>query len=282
MKCPSCGENTPDAWEQLRGGVGKSFRAELATDIAPSDEGEVSKLWGWLTLDYMWCANTECVQLVVRAHDTRTEIRPMGGTHVPEQVTETWVVYPRRRSRHVDSLVPDGLRRDFDEAVAVLDESHRMSAVLARSILADLLETYASLTDFKLSTRVDKFIADEHRPFDVRQDLHYLREIANLSAHTKTNDQFERIEITRDEAEWTLTIIERLFDYFIVAPAKSEALRKGIDAKLQAAGRTPIRPLTPEQDDPWREVGRKQQTEQTPKGLTVPVRTHGEIFDNLK
>jgi hypothetical protein len=63
------------------------------------------------------------------------------------------------------------------------------------------------------------------------------------STHTQTDDQAEIINVTREEAEWTLDVVDRLFDYFIVAPAKDKALHETWDEKLKATGRKPIPPL---------------------------------------
>ena len=125
-----------------------------------------------------------------------------------------------------------------------------MSAVLARRILADLLGRYAELQQFSLTTRIDNFIADTTRPRDLRENLHYLREIADFSAHTQTDDQLMPLDIDRDEAEWTLDIVERLFDYFIVAPDRDRKLRTGMDEKIEKAIRRPIKPLAPDAELP--------------------------------
>jgi hypothetical protein len=257
MKCPTCGENTPDAWRQLI--------VELSVPDAPATPTIVRLTLGMaaayeleapghpyphrIHFDRMSCAAKGCGQLVVRGHDTYT-IHEQGG--LPTSTTDTWIIHPRHHSRPLDPLVPEAspaLAGDYAEAVAVLDMSHRMSAVLARSILADLLEAYAKLDDFRLVDRVDKFIENTAHPYDVRDQLHYLREIADLSAHTKkdqSSDQLQRIEITREEADWTLSIVERLFDYFIVSPGKADRLKKGIDEKLEKAGRKKIDPLPPD------------------------------------
>ena len=77
----------------------------------------------------------------------------------------------------------------------------------------------------------------------VRENLHHLREIADFSAHTQTDEQQERLEVEPEEAEFTLNVVERRIDYFIVAPEKDRKLREGMDAKIEKAGRGPIKPL---------------------------------------
>jgi hypothetical protein len=48
------------------------------------------------------------------------------------------------------------------------------------------------------------------------------------------------INVTREEAEWTLKIVADLFDYFVVAPEKDKRLRAAVDKKIKDAGRKPI------------------------------------------
>jgi hypothetical protein len=68
-----------------------------------------------------------------------------------------------------------------------------------------------------------------------------------LGAHTSTGDQGEVIQIEREEAEWTLELVERLFEDLIVSPAVDKKMRDGIDEKIKIAGRKAVKPLP---DDP--------------------------------
>jgi hypothetical protein len=242
MKCPVCNENTPDDW--------KSFHAmgpNGITQVLQIEPPEVEREEGLVlagssvSLDYMYCANKKCNQLVVRVHET-SSLPP----HVfknREDATRTWLARPRRASRAIDPLVPDRFKRDYLEAAAILEDSPRMSSVLSRKILGDLLEVYAGLQSNSLKKQIDDFIEDTTRPHELRQDLHYLREMGDISAHTQTDDREEIIEVDRDEAEWTLDVIDQLFDYFIVSPEKSKKIRKGMADKIAKAGRKEIPPL---------------------------------------
>jgi hypothetical protein len=161
-----------------------------------------------------------------------------------EQVT--WLARPHGATRAIDPLVPEPFRTDYLEANAILDLSPRMSAVLARSILADLLERYVGLNDFNLNDRVDKFRADKTHPSTLRENVHHFREIANFGAHTQKNDQDQIISVNRDGAAWMLDFLDRLFDYLIMSPAKDQKMREAWDENLAEAGRKPIPPLSDE------------------------------------
>ena len=140
----------------------------------------------------------------------------------------------KKAAQPIDALVSDlQLGKDFQEACAILDESPRMSAVLSRRILADLLKQYAGLNDKRLAERIDKFIADNQHPSRLRDNLHYLREIGDFGAHTMEDDQGHIVDLEREDAGWTLKIVTDLFDYFIIAPEKDKAQRESFDKKLQ-------------------------------------------------
>jgi Domain of unknown function (DUF4145) len=116
-----------------------------------------------------------------------------------------------------------------------------MSAVLARKILADLLERYANVPrSLKLSKMIDDFLGQEGHPSHVRDNLHYLREIADFAAHTQKDTIGNVIDINPGEAEWTLETVDSLFDYFIVGPEKDKQRRTAFDMKIAAAQRKPI------------------------------------------
>jgi len=249
MKCPTCLENTtPDRWvdfvtDDPRARSGTDFHAILAgqSRTAPSQSKTLfSANQTGYSFDWMRCANDKCRQLVIRIHAT---------THRPGRttsVTESWTVVPRFGSalgRFVDPIVPASLRDDLNEAAAILDLSPRMSAVLARRILADLLEQYAGHKQYGLPDRIDAFNKNTAHPRALRESLHRFRELADLGAHTKTSDQGEIIKIERDESEWVLGLVERLFRYLIVDPAADKEMHAAIDEKIQKASRKPIKPL---------------------------------------
>lgn len=241
----------PDHWTEFKTLDSARWSKAALAAVAAGEPSPKKEEDAWLdaesgtsySLDWMRCGNAECKQLVIRMH-TFTK-----GGYMQSQQRETWFVLPRFGSaaRAIDPLVPEHFRQDFLEAAAILDLSPRMSAVLARSILADLLAQYAGHTQFNLEDRIDAFNKTTSHPRALRDNLHHFREFANLGAHTKTSDQGEVIKIERDEAEWTLDLVERLFDHLIVTPATDKKMRDAADEKIKAAGRKPIKPLP---DDP--------------------------------
>jgi len=238
MKCPTCSQNTPDSWNALDAGPGQVLHQVHGAEKIPG-KGNIR-----FTVEWMLCANKDCGETVIRLN--RSDFRMAGGAPLLE--TESLIVWPRTGGREpVNPVVPRSMVEDYQEAAVLLDLSPRMSAVLARSILADLLEQYAGQKQFSLTDRIDSFNKDTTHPRPLRENLHHFREIADLGAHKKATEHGEFIKIDRDEAKWTLDLVERLFEYLIVTPAADKKMRDGIDEKSKAADRKPIKPLP---DDP--------------------------------
>ena len=234
MKCPTCSQNTPDSWNALDAGPGQVLRQVHGAEKIPG-KGNIR-----FTVEWMLCANEECGETVIRLN--RSDFRMAGDAPLLE--TLSVIVWPRTGGREpVDPTVPRSMVEDYQEAAAILDLSPRMSAVLARSILADLLERYAGHTQFSLTDRIDAFNKQPAHPRTLRENLHHFREIADLGAHKKTSDHGQIIKIERAEADWTLDLVQRLFDHLIATPAADKKMRDAIDGKLKAADRKPIKPL---------------------------------------
>lgn len=232
VKCPICGEQSVAAWSGLGFQSERGFRTEIHSGkVARSPIGD-------LRLEWMRCGNDDCQEALVRV----TESDVIDSEDGPVFGTRSWLARPRGGStaRRADPRVPEPFRTDYQEASAILDLSPRMSAVMARRILADLLEKYAGLTQFNLETRADAFIADPNRPSGVKENLHHFREAANFGAHTQTDDQAAVIDVEREDAEWLLDILDRLFDHFIVGPERDQGMREKWAKRVKNAGRKPL------------------------------------------
>ena len=221
---------------------GQPLRAP-AEEINASLEPEHSYV---CRIEWMQCANAKCRQIVVQAYEQH--VFWAGG--IGTGPSQKWFAVPRRasgRQVHPSVLSSDkDLAQLYSEASLILDISPRASAVLSRRVLADLLKKYADRNEYGLAARIDRFNEDLSHPSGLRDNLHYLREIGDFAAHAQEDDQANIVHVEREEAEWALDIVDRLFDYFVVTPARDAALRAKMDEKLDATGRKSIRPVEPQ------------------------------------
>ena len=247
--CPNCSATLADkSWlsvlfENEKGGEPSSTLESFAEDW---DSSRVGQIPIERIIKGRWLTCLECDHVLVRFTQIRRQpVRGQRSRNWPELSAETWLVIPRRSTRPVHTAVDKAIPQQaqhYRQASTILDESPSASAVLSRRVLADLLKKYAGRNEFTLASRIDEFNKDTSHPSGLRDNLHYLREIANFGAHTQEDDQANIVDVGHEEAEWTLGLVDRLFDYFIVTPTRDAAMRAKMDKKIDAASRKPLKP----------------------------------------
>ena len=69
-----------------------------------------------------------------------------------------------------------------------------------------------------------------------------VRHIGNFAAHPiKSTNTGEILPVESGEAEWNLDVLEGLFDFYFVAPAKLQNRKDQLNAKLKEAGKQPMK-----------------------------------------
>jgi uncharacterized protein DUF4145 len=237
VECPVCGKVSRPEWRWLY------FEAyDGDTNALPARQATYK--YEKVALEWMRCAHEECEQLLIRIQESRPGVW-IDGTGAPLMTFDSWIARPRfgESKRQIAAEVKEPLRSDYLEAAALLDISPRMAAVLARSILADLLETCLQLTDFGLNDRINKFRERQAEPKRLRDGAHHFRTIGDFGSHTQKNDQDQIIPVERDDAEWMLDYLDRFLDHYIISPEKDSAVLGKWDKNIADAGRKPIPPI---------------------------------------
>lgn len=137
--------------------------------------------------------------------------------------------------------VPADLAEDFNEACAVIEDSPKASAALSRRCLQGVLRGNG-YTQHDLAPAITAILAAKVLPTPLAVSLDAIRNIGNFAAHPmKDTNSGEILPVEPHEAEWNLDVLEGLFDYFYVAPAREQAKIAVLNAKLASAGKPPIK-----------------------------------------
>ncbi len=79
-------------------------------------------------------------------------------------------------------------------------------------------------------------------PSHIAEDLDAVRNIGNFAAHPiKSQSTGEIVAVEPGEADWNLSVLESLFDFYFVAPARSKARKDALNKKLADAGKPPLK-----------------------------------------
>jgi hypothetical protein len=149
------------------------------------------------------------------------------------------LVYPKAISRTpLAPEVPQEFAVDYREACLVLADSEKASAALSRRGLQHLLRAKAGVKKGDLATEIQQVLDSKQLPSHLAEDLDAIRNIGNFAAHPmKTTNTGEIVEVEPQEAEWLLNLLEQLFDFYFVLPARAQTRRDALNAKLQAVGK---------------------------------------------
>jgi hypothetical protein len=251
MKCPHCGIGI--SWQPLTRyllGYEEAEAEEEEDDQAEESESESGESYEnpFSEESVVWDALCEqcpeCSEPIIL-------IRKGVGNYVTQAdkyrfqeggYSEEYMVWPRAGSRTCAPEVPSNIREDFEEASEVLDISPKASAALSRRCLQHLLTEHAGMKKKDLAHQIEELIATNKLSSDLASQLDAVRNIGNFAAHPqKAISSGEILPVEPHEAEWNLDVLEELFDYFFVKPAKAKARREELNKKLSAAGK----PLLP-------------------------------------
>lgn len=219
MKCPYCSTSFHSAWGVLK--IGETYA-----------QGGVHQIW---YAAKQQCPDCKGVIVAIRnlPHETLAGLAPW---------EDRDIVLPRERYlAEIPPEIPTSIARDYREARAVLPVSPQASAALSRRCLQQLLEERGVSNKHELSKAIDDALATG-LPSHIAEDLDAIREVGNFAAHPqKSQHSGEILPVEPHEAEWTLEVLGQLFDHYYVKPARAAERRAAFNAKLEDAGRKPLK-----------------------------------------
>lgn len=168
---------------------------------------------------------------------------PMSRVDKFQDIPEKKLIYPKGVNRPpCPSEVPKEIAEDYQEACLVLSDSPKASAALSRRCLQNLLRTVGGIKHQELSNEIKEIVDRGGLPTHISEAIDAVRVIGNFAAHPqKDKGTGEILPVEPEEAEWNLDVLESLFDFYYVQPALTQKKKDALNAKLQQAGKNPIK-----------------------------------------
>ena len=145
----------------------------------------------------------------------------------------TRLIWPKGIARRpAPPEVPEEFAADYREACLVLADSPNASAALSRRCLQHILRKRLGVKASRLKDEIEDVINNTDTPSYISESLDHLREFGNFGAHPDLDKNTGIImPVEQGEAEWCLEVLEMVFEFYFVRPAKEEAMQKAIDAR---------------------------------------------------
>jgi hypothetical protein len=186
------------------------------------------------------CRCSACKNLIVRLACGRifnSSTRELHGELI------SYLIRPKIAGRPPVPLeVPKDYAEDYKESCLVLADSSKASAALSRRCLQHLLRAEAKVKPQDLFNEIQEVINRGTLPSHIAEGLDAVRNIGNFAAHPmKSQSTGDIVPVEPGEAEWNLDVLESLFDFYFVAPAKTKARKDALNKKLKDAGKPPVK-----------------------------------------
>ena len=184
-----------------------------------------------------------CNRLVLMLVQQESQANPLSGTIVPGKVILKYLVRPKVANRPTPPKeVPEKFASDYREAALVVEDSPKASAALSRRCLQNLLREHAGIKKADLSKEINEVLASGRLPSYLADSIDAIRNIGNFAAHPmKSTSTGEILEVEQGEAEWTLDVLDGLFDFYFVQPAILQAKKAALNTKLASANKPPVK-----------------------------------------
>ena len=197
---------------------------------------------------YWWLEKTDCpacerVILRLISSDEVVDESPVHSySKLPSAVEHAVLVRPKGVNRvPVPAEVPPEFARDYLAACRVIVDSPEASAALSRRCLQQILRDKAQVQHpNNLAEAIKEVVNSSRLPTDLANSLDAVQNIGNFGAHpNKSLNTGEIVEVEPGEAEWSLEVIELLFDHYFVRPADIQRRKQALDSKLAETGKPP-------------------------------------------
>lgn len=134
--------------------------------------------------------------------------------------------------------VPNEFAEDYNEACLILADSPKASAALSRRCLQHILREKSGVKKADLANEIQEVLDKNQLPGYISDSIDAVRNIGNFAAHPlKSKSTGEIVAVEIGEAEWTLDVLELLFDFYFVQPEKIKSKRLALNQKLTDAGK---------------------------------------------
>ena len=184
-----------------------------------------------------------CDQVIV---ELRFEPQKMAGNQSPNllhaigdailsQQGWTRLIWPKGIGRKAPPPeVPDEFASDYREAALVLADSPNASAALSRRCLQHILREKLKVKPSRpfLSYEIKEVLKDSTTPSYISEALDHLREFGNFAAHPDVDSNTGVVvPVEQGEAEWCLEVLDMVFEFYFVRPAKEMEMQRAIDLR---------------------------------------------------
>jgi len=157
--------------------------------------------------------------------------------------TRSGLILPiEKKSDHdISEHVPPELSADYFEAVNTLDVSAKASATMSRRCLQNFFHNHMDppIKGRGLDKEIELFLELKEAPKHILTAVDYIRHVGNYSAHPKKSAEVDKlIDVEPGEAEWSITVLQMLFEFYYESKHQIETKKRELTERLGEQGKS--------------------------------------------
>lgn len=220
MKCPNCAVALSPTW-------GRSTLNVAHWDASVELTEQQGEHW---FLQFFKCPECEKIGIYLA--------KGFGG---PGGNMEQHLLWPKRAvTPPLSPHVPGEVATDLREAEIVMADSPKASAALSRRLLQHILAEKGGAAQRDLAEQIDTVLPS--LPSYLQTSLDAIRKVGNFAAHPlKSQNAGAIFDVEPGEAEWSLSTLSDLIDFYYVRPQVESERKAELNKKLAEAGKSPMK-----------------------------------------
>ena len=172
--------------------------------------------------EWIVCPNEECKKITLT---TLLYSCQWSGKWDKVELLNTWRLLPGSYAKVFPEYIPLALRKDYEEAAAIIALSPKASATLSRRCIQGIIRNFWGVSKTRL---IDEIIAIEDKIDPLTwKSIDSVRKVGNIGAHMEKNIDLI-IDVEPDEAYLLLQLIELLFEEWYIHKHERELKLKAI------------------------------------------------------
>lgn len=192
---------------------------------------------------YMKCPYKDCRKPIIKlASSNSLDYYTDGRATIENNIKVIETIYPLS-SGHTPAApeVEQQFAEDYNEACLILPFSPKASAALSRRCLQNIIRIKENIKKKNLMLEIDELISLNKLPSFLSDNLQTIRGFGNIAAHGMEDQVSGQIlDVEPEEADFLLDILELMFDFYFVQPAKAAKIKAVLNQKLSSAGKPTI------------------------------------------
>lgn len=182
---------------------------------------------------FIVCPNADCNKYALGSilFDSVYESRNGTWRHYDQKEIKRWRQVPNSFAKVFPGYIPKAIIQDYEEACAIIDQSPKASATLARRCLQGMIRDFWKVRSLTLFKEIEE-IKDKVDPLTWKS-IDATRKIGNIGAHMEKDINLI-IDVEPKESRALIKLIEILIkDWYINRHEREEMLNEIVDTGLK-------------------------------------------------